>query len=84
MPIRRCVRRHFRHGAGLKHDMSGIKADMADIETDVPSHSDTLNVLLEDVREIRAAINNAASRPILPVLRLRTAPAWWEATPSAL
>src|SRR5262245_8379561 len=47
--------------SGLKADMAGIKHDMAGIKTDMHSHSDTLNVLLQDVREIRAAVNDMGS-----------------------
>jgi uncharacterized protein YoxC len=44
--------------AGLKHDMAGIKADVAGLKTDMRSHSDTLNILLQDTREIRSALND--------------------------
>ena len=51
--------------AGLKADMAGIKADIAGVKLDVASakvemrsHSDTLNILLQEVREIRAAVND--------------------------
>jgi uncharacterized protein YoxC len=43
---------------GLKHDMAGIKADVAGLKTDMRSHSDTLNILLQDTREIRSALND--------------------------
>ena len=44
--------------AGLKHDMSGLKADTAGLKTEMRSHSDTLNILLQDTREIRSALND--------------------------
>jgi hypothetical protein len=51
--------------AGLKSDMAGIKADIAGVKLDVGSakvemrsHSDTLNILLQEVREVRAAVND--------------------------
>jgi hypothetical protein len=54
---------------GLKHDMSGIKADIAGLKADfagfkvetkaeLRSHLDTLNVLAQDVRMIRATIHD--------------------------
>jgi len=43
---------------GLKHDMAGLKADNADAKAELRSHSDVLNILLQEVREVRAAVND--------------------------
>ena len=43
---------------GLKHDMAGMKSDMAGLKVELHSHADTLNILLQDVREIRTAMND--------------------------
>ena len=44
--------------AGLKADIAGLKMDAVGVKTDMRSHSDTLNILLQEVREIRSAVND--------------------------
>jgi hypothetical protein len=39
-------------------DLSMIKSDLGTVKLDVSSHSSLLNILLQDTREIRSAIND--------------------------
>jgi len=44
--------------AGLKADIAGLKMDAVGVKTDIRSRSDTLNILLQEVREVRSAVND--------------------------
>jgi hypothetical protein len=46
--------------AGLKTDVAGVKSDVVAVNRQVGGHTRTLNVLQQDVRLIRAAVNDIA------------------------
>jgi hypothetical protein len=46
--------------AGLKTDMSSVKADLGGVKTEVRVHSRTLDILLQEGRLLRAAVNDFA------------------------
>ena len=48
--------------AGLKTDVSAVKADLAGVKTEVRVHSRTLDVLLQEGRLLRAAVNDQGKR----------------------
>ena len=52
--------------AGLKTDMSSVKADLGGVKTEVRVHSRTLDILLQESRLLRAAVNDFAKENVTP------------------
>jgi hypothetical protein len=52
--------------AGLKTDMSSVKADLGGVKTEVRVHSRTLDILLQEGRLLRAAVNDFAKENVTP------------------
>src|SRR5215471_5120248 len=46
--------------SGLKTDLASVKADLSTVKTDVRGHTRLLDMLQQDVRLIRAAVNDIA------------------------
>ncbi len=44
----------------IQGDIAGLKADLAGVKTEVRVHSRTLNILLQEGRLLRAAVNDFA------------------------
>jgi hypothetical protein len=53
--------------AGLKTDMSSVKADLGGVKTEVRVHSRTLDILLQEGRLLRAAVNDLPRKTSLRV-----------------
>lgn len=52
--------------AGLKADIGGLKTDMTTVKTELRVHSRTLDVLLQEGRLLRAAVNDIAKENVTP------------------
>ena len=50
----------------IQGDIAGMKADMASVKTDVRVHSRTLDILLQEGRLLRAAVNDFAKENVTP------------------
>ena len=50
----------------IQGDIAGMKADMASVKTDVRVHSRTLDILLQEGRLLRAAVNDFAKDNVTP------------------
>ena len=44
----------------IQTDLASVKADMAGVKLDVRKHTNLLDILLQDVRMIRSAVNDIA------------------------
>jgi len=52
--------------AGLKTDVSAVRVDLAGVKTEVRAHSRTLDILLQERRLLRAAVNDFAKENVTP------------------
>src|SRR6266481_3165188 len=52
--------------AGVKTDLAGVKTDLAGVKTEVRVHSRTLDILLQEGRLLRAAVNDFAKENVTP------------------
>jgi chromosome segregation ATPase len=52
--------------AALKTEVAAIKTDVATIKTEQRTHTRTLNVLRQETRMIRAAVNDLAKENVTP------------------
>lgn len=52
--------------AGVKGDVASLKADMTSVKSELRVHSRTLDVLLQEGRLLRAAVNDIAKENVTP------------------
>jgi hypothetical protein len=52
--------------AGIKGDVAGLKNDMGAVKTELRVHSQTLDILLQEGRMLRAAVNDLARENVTP------------------
>ncbi len=52
--------------SAVKTDLAGVKTDLAGVKTEVRVHSRTLDILLQEGRLLRAAVNDFAKENVTP------------------